>query len=168
MKTWWRHQTETFSVLLAICAENSPVTGEFPSQRPVTRSFDVFFDLRLNTRLSKPSRRHGAHYDVTIMKESMKVVGSSQCHRERCTTRVTRCTCSAVRAPYWHWYSPLFIRPHWSRSEWGLVWKQWLFLRRWIPGRPVWQVGDNRHLREKLGSWGGVVVRKRTQNQGWF
>ena len=32
---------------------NSPVTGEFPSQRPVMRSFDVFFDLRMNKRLSK-------------------------------------------------------------------------------------------------------------------
>ena len=41
---------ETFSALLAICAGNSPVTGEFPTQRPVTRSFDVFFDLRLNKR----------------------------------------------------------------------------------------------------------------------
>ena len=40
-----------------LCAGNSPVTGEFPSQRPVTRSFDVFFDLRLNKRLSKHSRR---------------------------------------------------------------------------------------------------------------
>ena len=50
---WWRHQMEIFSALLAICAENSPVTGEFPAQRPVTRSFDVFFDLRLNKRLSK-------------------------------------------------------------------------------------------------------------------
>ena len=44
---------ETFSALLAICAGNSPVTGEFPAQRPVTRSFDIFFDLRLNKRLSK-------------------------------------------------------------------------------------------------------------------
>ena len=44
---------ETFSALLAICVENSPVTGEFPAQRPVTRSFDVFFDLCLNKRLSK-------------------------------------------------------------------------------------------------------------------
>ena len=44
-----------FSALLAICAENSPVNGEFPAQRPVTRSFDVFFDLRLNKRLSKQS-----------------------------------------------------------------------------------------------------------------
>ena len=53
--TWWRHQMETFSALLAICARNSPVPGEFPAQRPVTRSFDVFFHLRLNKRLSKQS-----------------------------------------------------------------------------------------------------------------
>ena len=54
--TWWRHQMETFSGLLALCAGNSPVSGEFPTQRPVTRSFDVFFDLRLIKRLSKHSR----------------------------------------------------------------------------------------------------------------
>ena len=51
--TWWRHQIETFSALLPICAGNSPVPGEFPTQRPLTRSFHVFFDLRLNKRLSK-------------------------------------------------------------------------------------------------------------------
>ena len=39
------------------CAGNSPVSGEFPSQRPVTRSFDEFFDLRLNKQLSKQSKR---------------------------------------------------------------------------------------------------------------
>ena len=52
---WCRHQMETFSALLAICAGNSPITGEFPTQRPVTRSFDVFFDPSLNKRLSKQS-----------------------------------------------------------------------------------------------------------------
>ena len=36
---------ETFSALLAISAGNSPVTDEFPAQRPVTRIFDVFLDL---------------------------------------------------------------------------------------------------------------------------
>ena len=46
---------EAFSTLLAICAGNSPVTGEFPAQRPVTRSFDISFDLRLNKRLIKQS-----------------------------------------------------------------------------------------------------------------
>ena len=54
-RTWWRHQMETFSALLAICAGNSPVPGEFPAQRSVTRSFYVFFDLRPNKRLSKQS-----------------------------------------------------------------------------------------------------------------
>ena len=44
---------ETFSALLAICAGNSPVPGEFPAQRPVTRSFDVFFNL--HKRLGKQS-----------------------------------------------------------------------------------------------------------------
>ena len=48
---------ETFSVLLALCVENSPVTSEFSSQRPVTRSFDIFFDLRLSAWLSKQSKR---------------------------------------------------------------------------------------------------------------
>ena len=51
----WRHQVETFSALLALCTGNSPVNGGLPSQRPVTRSFDVFFNLRLNKRLSKQS-----------------------------------------------------------------------------------------------------------------
>ena len=51
---WWR-QMEAFSAQLAICAGNSPVPGEFPAQRPVTRSFDVFFDLRLNKWLCKQS-----------------------------------------------------------------------------------------------------------------
>ena len=45
--TWWRHQMEPFSALLAFCAGKSPVTSEFPSQSPVTRSFNVFFDLCL-------------------------------------------------------------------------------------------------------------------------
>ena len=44
---------EPLSALLAICAGNSPVTSEFPAQSPVSRSFDVFFDVRLNKRLSK-------------------------------------------------------------------------------------------------------------------
>ena len=48
---------ETFSSLLACCARNSPVTSEFPTQRPVTRKFDVFFDPRLNQQLSKQWRR---------------------------------------------------------------------------------------------------------------
>ena len=57
--TWWRHQMKTFSALLALCEGNSLVTSKFPLQMPVTRNFDVFFDLRLNKRLSRPSRGWG-------------------------------------------------------------------------------------------------------------
>ena len=74
IKSWWRHRMEIFSALLAICAGNSPVTGEFPTQRPVTRSFDVYFDLRPNKQLSKqswgwwfetPSRQLWRHCNAT-------------------------------------------------------------------------------------------------------
>ena len=71
--SWWRHQIEAFSALLALCAGNSPVTGEFLAQRPVTRSFDVFFDLRLNKQLSKQFvrllvlKRHRAYCDIIVM-----------------------------------------------------------------------------------------------------
>ena len=54
--SWWRHQM-TFTALLAVCAGNSLFPGEFPSQRPVTRSVDVYFVLRLNKWLGKQSRR---------------------------------------------------------------------------------------------------------------
>ena len=71
--TWWRHQMETFSALLAICAGNSPVPVEFLSQRPVTRSFDVFFDLRwingwVNNGEGGDLRCRRAHYDVIVNK----------------------------------------------------------------------------------------------------
>ena len=52
-----RPHMETFSALLALCVWKSPVTGEFPSQRPVTWGYNIFFDLRLNKRLSKESGR---------------------------------------------------------------------------------------------------------------
>ena len=56
----WEHMMKpsngNISALLALRAENSPVTDEFPSQRPVTRSFNVFVDLHLNKRLGKQSR----------------------------------------------------------------------------------------------------------------
>ena len=43
-----------FRVTGPLCGEFTG-TGELPAQWPVTQSFDVFFDLRLNKRLSKQS-----------------------------------------------------------------------------------------------------------------
>ena len=66
---WWCHQMGTFSALLAICAGISPVTGEFPAQRPVTRSFDVFcawINRWANHGEAGDLRRYRAHYDVMV------------------------------------------------------------------------------------------------------
>ena len=135
--SWWRHQMETFSTLLALCAGNSPVfyficawtngwvnhrdasdcrrhhvhydvtamipyqvisslqvflqmphAGEFPSQRPITRSFDfyslicVWMNGSVNNREADDLRRHRAHYDVTVMFQSTN---------SHCTHRPLRC-----------------------------------------------------------------------------
>ena len=75
--TWWRHQMETFSALLAICSGNSPVPGVFPVRRPVTRSFDVFFDLIsgwVNNHKAGDLRRYRAHYDVIVMQSAAIIV----------------------------------------------------------------------------------------------
>ena len=66
----WRHQMETYSASLAICEWNSSVTDEFPSQGPVTRSFDIFSLICAwtngwaNNRYAGDLRRHGAHCNV--------------------------------------------------------------------------------------------------------
>ena len=60
----------TFSVLLAICAGNSPVTGEFPAQRPVTRMFSLicaWINGLENNGEAGDLRHHRVHYDVTVM-----------------------------------------------------------------------------------------------------
>ena len=101
---WWRHQMETFSALLAICAGNSPVPGEFRAQRPGTRSFDVFFDLRSNKQLSKqwrgwwvetPSSPLWRHCNASPRISSCRVRylewqgGCSCCHQH--STRTIKC-----------------------------------------------------------------------------
>ena len=88
LSPWWRHQMETFSALLALCAGNSPVTGEFPSQRAVKWSCDVFLDLRLNNRL----REKGFHMDLSL----------KECHI--CNAI---CNCLDTWFPIWppiYWY----------------------------------------------------------------
>ena len=62
---------ETFCALLALCARNSSVTSDFPAQRPVTRSFDIFFNFTginggVNNREAGDLERHPAHYDVIV------------------------------------------------------------------------------------------------------
>ena len=102
VRTWWCHQMETFSTLLAICAGNSLATGEFPAQRPVTWSFDVFFDLRpniygwVNNGEAGDLRRHRAHYHVIVMNSAVSLCTFSR-FSEFCQFIIkydTICTCS--------------------------------------------------------------------------
>ena len=62
------------SALLALRVGNSPVTDEFPSQRPVARSFDIFFSAWTNGWVINGDvgdlGRHRVHYDVTVMKKN--------------------------------------------------------------------------------------------------
>ena len=72
LRAWWRHQMKTFAMLLALCAGNSSITGEFPSQRQVTRSLmysliRVWTNASVNNRDAGDLRRHRAHYDVIVM-----------------------------------------------------------------------------------------------------
>ena len=65
---WWRHQMETFCALLALCVGKSPVTGEFPSQRPVMFSLICAgTNDWVNNRGAGELKRHSVHYDVTVM-----------------------------------------------------------------------------------------------------
>ena len=70
--TWWRHQMETFSALLALCAGNSPDTGEFP-HKGQWRGALMFSLIRAWTNSWENNgdvgdlRRHRAHYDVSVM-----------------------------------------------------------------------------------------------------
>ena len=72
---WWRQQMETFSAIL--------VTGEFPAQMPVTRNFNIFFDLRLSKWLSKqswgwwfetPSHPLGRHIKASMLHHKDRLV----------------------------------------------------------------------------------------------
>ena len=69
--TWWCHQMETFSALLDLYVGNSPVTGEFPSQRPVTQSLHVlncaWINGYVNKREAGDLRRNRPQYNVIVM-----------------------------------------------------------------------------------------------------
>ena len=69
---------ETFSALLALCAGKSPVNGEFPAQRPVTRVLIfplicAWINVWENSYEAGDLRRHRAHYDVIVMTSDRKV-----------------------------------------------------------------------------------------------
>ena len=134
--TWWRHQMEIYSALLAICAGNSPMNS--PHKRPVMRSLDVFFNLRLIKRLNKqswgrsrPLWRHCN--DVPILLLSTQAPSSSprslqyRCFswgnprtlpddtHETCSGKQTTPSFSTREPHLWKGFHPWLGRLHWSR-----------------------------------------------------
>ena len=126
--TGWPHQIERFCALLALCSEENPpviggfssqrpvMTGGFPSERPVTRSFDIFFDLRLNKWLSKESRRRwcgmqSRHYDVTVMRwPGHTALFSTLSEMASRVERSSKYLCRwLVIARYNDWYNVVFL-----------------------------------------------------------
>ena len=74
-KSWWRHQMETFSALLAFCAWNSLVTGKFPAQSQwrgalVFSLIYAWINGWVNNREAGDLRRNRAHYEVIVMKKA--------------------------------------------------------------------------------------------------
>ena len=113
---WWRHQIKTFSALLAFCEGNSPVTGEFPSQRPVTRSFDVFFDLRLNKWLRKqPRRRWFETLSSLLWRHSNGLFHHIQRLRSHMDNLKSMALDAAINSGWWgtNWcHDPLYSKSH--------------------------------------------------------
>ena len=75
---WWRHQMEIFTALLAICAGNSPETGEFPTQSQwrgalIFSLICVWINGWVNNREAGDLRRYRAHYDVSVMHPSTSI-----------------------------------------------------------------------------------------------
>ena len=58
---------ETFSALLAVYAGLSLVTGVFLSQRPVTRGFGVFSDLRLKKKTVQQTMETAVIVDAIVL-----------------------------------------------------------------------------------------------------
>ena len=70
--SWWRHQMETFSALLALCAGNSPVPGEFPHKGQwrgalMYSLICTWINDWVNTREAGDLRRYRGHYDVIVI-----------------------------------------------------------------------------------------------------
>ena len=96
---------ETFSALLALCAGNSPVIGEFPAPRPVTQSFDVFFGD------ASDLKRHRTHYDVIVMQNAILIDFSPL------FTAFDRCNRIIITDQFLNDYTTTFFKIHFLISH---------------------------------------------------
>ena len=126
--SWWHHQMETFSALLAICVGNSPVPGEFPHKgqwRGALMSSLICARINgwVNNRKAGDLRRNGAHYDVIVMKSGyinyMKVTVLTICRA--CRYHLMASLIARFMGPTWS-------SPGASRTQVGPIWATWKLL----------------------------------------
>ena len=120
------------SALLTLCAGNSPVIGEFPAQRPVTRSFDVFFDLRLNKRLSKQC--WGWWFETSSRPLWRHCNATDTCKRHQALTSQPESSCNSSLPSFYNSGMELGID-----YNMPLIWQfLWRFRQKWHPCRQPW------------------------------
>ena len=134
---WWRHQMETFSALLAICAGNSPVPGEFPAHKGQWRGalmfslICVWINGWVNNREAGDLRRYHAHYDVIVMDMTLKNVGN-YIHRNPLVWPNKKTKRVYFRSHTCHWSASEAFNSIWSateteRSSGWLIWHKWFY-----------------------------------------
>ena len=142
--TWWRHQMETFSALLAIFAGNSPVTGDFPVQKPVRWSFDVFYDLRLHkplgkqswgwwfeTRSRSPASQIGCLLNRLLTRLTFSFICAPTIHYADVIMTTMASQITSLTVVYSIVYSLADQRKHQSSASLAFVWG--IHRDRWIP-----------------------------------
>ena len=80
-RSWWRHQIETFSALLAFCVGNSSVNSPHIDHGRGALIFSLIWAWAIgsvNNRAAGDLRRHRAYYDVTVMKHHCLQVALDQ------------------------------------------------------------------------------------------
>ena len=121
LNTWWHHQMKTFSALLVFYTGNSPVTGDFPTQRPVTRSFDVFHwsasETTVSRSLWRPCNEHRSdlHISGPLWRESIGHRWFPLTTDQRCKTMLLPLSLAwkTLEIPITHvWDAVTFTRCH--------------------------------------------------------
>ena len=136
-KTWWRHQMEKCSVLLALCDGNPPITEGFPSQRPVTRSLDVFFDLRLNKRLSKKMETLVIWDAIALIIMSLEWYTHDLLFGMVCCVLLTHGTrkqmTAILQTSFSNSFSSMKIISFWFKFQWHVfLWVQQTMNHQWL------------------------------------
>ena len=104
----WRHQMETFSALLALCAGNSPVPANSPHKGQWRGALMfplicVWINDWVNNREAGDLRRHRGHYDVSVM-DKTDLVQTTTKHNKTPAVCMMKCTSGN---PLYFWQNDL-------------------------------------------------------------